>query len=225
MKRKLVALLLALALALPCLALSASAAGPYTIGNPYETVNWNTWNAYKAQLHVHTNGSDGGVPLDEVVETHYDLGYDILAITDHMTLGAPWNEMPRTVPVARLVKYSRTQMAVMTPLTDARRQEILTGVGRSGRGMLEITRGVELNGAVPANSHLQGFFSDFGQGYIGLDMNWEAPVKRAHKAGGVTTLNHLGEPTGAEKSGDPLFYDKNPKWVNKFAYLFVNYPS
>jgi len=225
MKRKFIALALALGLALPCFTLGVSAAGPYTIGNPYATVDWNTWNAYKTQLHVHTNGSDGGVPLDEVVEEHYRLDYDILAITDHMTLGVPWNQMPRTVPVARLVKYERTKMAVMAPLTDARRQEILTGAGRGGRGMLEITRGVELNGAVPSNSHLQGFFSDFGQGFIGMDMDWETPVKRAQKAGGVTVLNHLGEPTGAEKSGDREFYDKNPKWVNKFGYLFVNYPS
>ena len=225
MKRKLIALALALAFLLPCFALGAQAAEAYTIGNPYASVDWSAWQAYKTQLHVHTNGSDGEVPLNEVVEEHYRLGYDILAITDHMTLGVPWNEMPRTVPVMRLVKYSRTQMAVMQPLTSERRQEIIDGVGRDGRGMMEITQGVELNGAVPSNSHLQGFFSDFGQGFIGMDMDWETPVKRAQKAGGVTTLNHVGEPAGADKSGDIEYYDKNPKWIDKFAYLFVNYPS
>jgi len=225
MKRKLIALTLALCLLLPCLALAAQAANAYTIGNPYETVDWSTWDAYKTQLHVHTNGSDGSEPLDVVVEEHYRLGYDILCITDHMTLGVPWDQAPRTVPLARLVKYERTGMAVMAPITSERRQEIFAGVGRGGRGMLEIARGVELNGAVPSNSHLQGFFSDFGQGFIGMDLDWETPVKRAQKAGGVTTLNHLGEPAGAEKSGDPAYYGDNPQWVDKFAYLFVNYPS
>ena len=225
MKRKIVALLLAVGLLLPCLAVGAAAAGPYAIEDPYETVVWGAWEAYKAQLHVHTNGSDGSEPLDEVVEEHYRLGYDILAITDHMTLGAPWDQMPRTVPLARLIKSSRTKMAVMQPITSERRQEIVDGVGRDGRGMLEITRGIELNGAVPSNSHLQGFFSDFGQGFIGMDMDWETPVRRAQAAGGVTTLNHLGEPTGAEDSGDIGYYDDNPRWVDKFAYLFVNYPS
>ncbi|MCL2300031.1 MAG: hypothetical protein FWC27_07790 [Firmicutes bacterium] len=225
MKRKLFALLLALAFLLPCLSLGTSAAASYTIGNPYASVDWDTWKAYKTQLHVHTNGSDGELPLNELVEEHYRLNYDILAITDHMTLGVPWNQAPRTVPIMRLVKYSRTKMAPMAPLTDARRQEILTGVGRGNRPMLEITRGVELNGAVPSNSHLQGWFSDFGQGFIGVDMDWETPIKRAQKAGGLTSLNHVGEPAGAEESGDPAYYDKNPKWVDKFAYLFVKYPS
>ena len=225
MKRKLIALSLALCFLLPCFALGAHAAGPYAIGNPYASVDWSAWGAYKTQLHVHTNGSDGSEPLDVVVEEHYRLGYDILAITDHMVLGVPWNQAPRSVPIMRLVKSSRTGIAPLVPLTDARRQEILDGVGRDGRGMLEITQGVELNGAVPSNSHRQGWFSDFGQGFIGMDMDWETPVKRAQKAGGLTSLNHVGEPAGAEKSGDIEYYDKNPKWVDKFAYLFVNYPD
>jgi hypothetical protein len=225
MKRKLIALLLALGLLLPCLPLNASAAASYAIGNPYKTVNWNTWGAYKTQLHCHTNASDGSLPLNEQVKEHYRLGYDILCITDHMTLGVPWNKAPRTVPIMRLVKYDRTKLLPMAPLTDKEREDILAGVGRNGRGMMEVTRGVELNGAVPSNSHLQGFFSDFGQGFIGMDMDWETPVKRAQKAGGVTTLDHLGEPTGAQESNDPAYYDKNPKWVDKFAHLCVNYPS
>ena len=224
MKRKLVALLLALGLLLPCFAPAALAAETYTIGNPYESVNWNTWDAYKTQLHVHTNASDGEVPLNEVVEEHYRLGYDILAVTDHMTLGVPWNQAPRTVPIARLVKYERTKMQPITPLTDARRQDIINGVGRNGRGMMEVTQGVELNGAVPSNSHLQGFFSDFGQGFIGMNLDYETPVKRAQKAGGVTVINHIGNTSGAE-DGDENFYDENPEWVDKIGRLFVDYPE
>jgi len=229
MKRKVIALLLVLGLLLPCLGIFASASdAAYTIGNPYASVDWDAWGQYKTQLHVHTNGSDGSEPLDVVVEEHYRLDYDILCITDHMTLGVPWDQVPRTVPIARLIKYSRTGMLPMAPITSERRGEILAGVGRpsgSGKPMLEVTQGVELNGAVPSNSHLQGFFCDYGQGAIGVDMDWESPVRRNAKAGGVTTLNHLGEPTGAEDAADPLFYDNNPKWVDKFAYLFVNYPS
>ena len=224
---KILALLLSLCLLLPCFALGASAAKPaYTIGNPYASVNWDTWKQYKTQLHCHTNASDGDIPLNEQVEEHYSLGYDILCITDHMSLGVPWNEIPRTMPLMRLVKYERTKMAPIAPLTDQRREEILAGVGRGGRGMLEITQGVELNGAVPSNSHLQGFFCDFGQGKIGVDYDWETPVKKAQAAGGLTVIDHPGFATKADYSDDPMnFYDDNPKWVNKFARLFVEYPS
>lgn len=226
MKKRILAIVLSLALLLPVGGLAANAGGNYyTIGNPYADVNWDTWHSVKAQLHVHTNASDGADPRDVVIEDHYRLGYDALCLTDHMTLGVPWNEVPKTVPIMRLVKYDRTQMLPVTKLTDARRQEMLDGVGRGGRGMMEITQGAELNGAVPSNTHLQGFFSDYGQGQMGVDGDWETPVKGVQAAGGLTTLNHLGEPTGAEDANDPEFYDKNPQWVDKFAYLFYKYSS
>jgi len=227
LKCKALALLLDLCLLLPCFSLGAAAAElAYAIGNPYASVDWDTWGQYKTQLHCHTNISDGAVPLNEQIETHYDLDYDILCITDHMTLGVPWNEAPRSMPLMRLVKNDRTKMLPIAPLTDARRQEILTGVGRDGRGMLEITQGNELNGAVPSNSHLQGFFCDFGQNRIGCDWDYETPVKKVQAAGGVTAINHPGDTTKADKSDDPLnFYDANPQWVNKFARLFVDYPT
>ena len=226
MKKRILAIALCLALLLPVTGLWASAeANYYTIGNPYADVNWDTWHSVKAQLHVHTNASDGADPRDEVIEEHYLLGYDALCITDHMTVGTAWNEPLKTVPIMRLIKMDRTGMLPVTMLTDARRQEMLTGVGRGGKGMMEITQGVELNGAVPSNTHLNGFFSGYGQGQIGVDGDWESPVKGVQAAGGITTLNHLGEPTGAEDAGDPDFYAKNPQWVDKFAYLFYKYPS
>ncbi|MDR3313530.1 MAG: hypothetical protein LBS96_03630 [Oscillospiraceae bacterium] len=227
MKRKFLALCLVLSL-LPGLGLwafSAPEATAYTIGNPYAAVDWDTWQSYKAQLHAHTNGSDGFVPLDEMIEEHYRLGYDILAITDHMMLGVPWNQIPRTVPMMRLVKYERTGLLPMTPLTDARRDEILAGVGRGGRGMLEITQGIELNGAVPTNSHLNGFFCDYGQGLIGVDGDFETPVKGVEAAGGVTFINHIGLHTGSYKSEDPPHFYDDPQYANKFASLFIQYPS
>ena len=55
----------------------------YVITNPYETVDWDAWNTYKAQLHTHTLYSDGEMTITDVVEAYYALDYDILAITDH----------------------------------------------------------------------------------------------------------------------------------------------
>lgn len=38
---------------------------------------------YKANLHCHSNISDGKLSVDELIQAYKDRGYDILAITDH----------------------------------------------------------------------------------------------------------------------------------------------
>ena len=39
----------------------------YIIDNPYENIDWDTWKAYKTQLHCHTTASDGFMPIAEFV--------------------------------------------------------------------------------------------------------------------------------------------------------------
>ena len=197
----------------------------YTIGNPYASVDWDSFQAYKTQLHTHTNASDGAVPMDKVIEEHYRLDYDILAITDHMTPGTQWNVVPKTVPLARLVKRDRTGMLPITPLTDARREEIINGVGRGGRGMLEVTQGTELNGLSINNSHINSYFTDYGQGAAGIDGDYETMAKRIDALGGLTFLDHLGLFTKAGKENNPGLYTDSDKYVNKYARIFLDYPS
>lgn len=205
--------------------LMASAQEPdYSIGNPYADVDWENWKAYKAQLHCQSNVSDGELPLNEVIEEHYRLSYDILAVTDHMAPGDRWDVVPKTVPLARWVKRSRTHMLPIEPLTSERRQEMLDGVGRDGRGMLEVVSGVELNGMTPNNSHVNGFFSTYGQGSAGIDGDYEAAVRLTQEGGGISFLDHLGEYTKSSKKQDPSI-SSDPKFVNKFAKIFLDYPS
>lgn len=194
----------------------------YTIGNPYESVNWDTWHAYKTQLHCHTTASDGASNIDETIEAYYAADYDILALTDHMTLGVRWDEKPQVVSLMRLVKSKRTGFAALTPLTTERREEILTGVGRNGKGMLEVTTGIELNGAVPNNSHLNGYFSDYGQGLIGIDGDYETPVREVGARGGITFLDHLGDYTKAWEDYE-LSHDET--FIRKFSKIFLENPS
>lgn len=40
-------------------------------------------NVYKANLHCHSNLSDGKLTPEELVQMYHDLGYSVLAITDH----------------------------------------------------------------------------------------------------------------------------------------------
>lgn len=62
----------------------------WDIRNPYESVNWTKHGHYKANLHTHTTISDGRLNPHEVVDKYHELGYDILAITDHNIVSYPW---------------------------------------------------------------------------------------------------------------------------------------
>ncbi len=194
----------------------------YTIGNAYESVDWDAWGAYKAQLHCHTTASDGANSITEMVEAHYAADYDILCITDHMTVGVEWDKAPELVSLMRLIKNDRTGFGEVYPLTSERRQEIINGVGRDGRGMLEVTQGNELNGAVPSNSHINGFFCDYGQGLIGIDGDYETPAHAVGLKGGITFLDHVGNYTRAYEDKD---ISRSDKYVDKFSNLFLDEPS
>nr|WP_320153922.1 PHP domain-containing protein [uncultured Draconibacterium sp.] len=61
------------------------------IKNPYENVDWKNYNRYKANLHTHTTCSDGKLSPQQVVDKYHELGYQILAITDHNEVTYPWD--------------------------------------------------------------------------------------------------------------------------------------
>ncbi|MFO7978209.1 MAG: hypothetical protein R6U64_06070 [Bacteroidales bacterium] len=64
----------------------------WDIDNPYQQVNWEHHQQYKASLHVHTTRSDGRLSPHEVVDRYHELGFHILALTDHNLLTYPWTE-------------------------------------------------------------------------------------------------------------------------------------
>lgn len=204
--------------------LSPAAEKNYLIDSPYDEVNWNTWRAYKTQLHCHTNASDGYLTVREVVQLSYDLGYDILAITDHGTLNRGWNNVPQTMPILRLVKYERTKLAPIIPLTENEYNYYLNGVDRNGRGMLDVPLGIELNAATPVTDcHLTGYFAEYGQGFIGVYGDYETPTAGVKQAGGISMLSHVGEYVYPDKdSADHVGQKVDEYYVNKFARLFID---
>jgi len=192
----------------------------YVITNPYKDVDFATWKAYKTQLHVHTNGSDGGEPIQKVVEEHYRLGFDILAVTDHAMPNRGWNVVPPTVPLFRLLKYERTKMSPIIPMPQARYEQITNGTDRGGRPMMDVPLGVELNGANFSNTHVNGFFVDYGLGLFGIDKDYETPIKAVYKLGGYSMVNHPGETTGSYTNPS---VNNDPKTINKYAGLYLKY--
>ena len=61
----------------------------YSTVNPYAEVDWGSYGHYKASLHTHTNQSDGSLAPSDVIDRYHALGYSVLSLTDHDTVGPP----------------------------------------------------------------------------------------------------------------------------------------
>lgn len=221
--RKTLVGLLVLTIILPVMAGAVAAPEPagaksYSIVNPYETVDWDTWGQYKANLHSHSTASDGSVNFDKMIEAHYARGYDILAMTDHGVVNRGWNITPQIVPIISFQSYLNPPK----PLTDERYAAIQSGAGRDGRGMTNVPFGIELNAVSMKLTHVNGFFADYGQGLWGRENDYETPIAGVHALGGLTVINHPGYWLG---SGKDISRAKDPKNIAFFADLLKKYDS
>lgn len=229
--KKLIAVLLVVMISgVVAMPVSAAEEKTYIIDNPYADIDWDSWGSYKTQLHSHTNASDGFLTIHEYVKKHYDLDYDIVAVTDHGTINKGWNVAPDLVPIMRLVKYERSQMQPVTPLTEQEYEAYTSGSAYSEtrtheNGMLDVPKGIELNMATPvADCHLTGYFSDYGQGLAGVFGDYETPSREVMKDGGITFMSHVGEFVYTDKdSADHVGQKVDDYYANKFARLFIDY--
>lgn len=229
--KKLIAVLLAVMISgVIAMPVSAAEEKNYIIDNPYADIDWDSWGSYKTQLHSHTNASDGFLTIHEYVKKHYDLDYDIVAVTDHGTINKGWNVAPDLVPIMRLVKYERSQMQPVTPLTEQEYEAYTSGSAYSEtrtheNGMLDVPKGIELNMATPvADCHLTGYFSDYGQGLVGVFGDYETPSREVMNDGGITFMSHVGEFVYTDKdSADHVGQKVDDYYANKFARLFIDY--
>ncbi len=211
----------------------------YIIDNPYEGIDWDSWGNYKTQLHCHTTASDGFLTIDQFCKMHYANDFDIVALTDHGTLNLGWNKVPETVPLMRLIKKERTQMADIIPIPEDEYQAYLNGtnpntvfVTSSGyklerthtNGMIDIPLGNELNMATPvADCHLTGYYAEYGQGLAGVFGDYETPSKGVKEAGGISFLSHVGEYVYTDKDSEKYVGQKvDDYYATKFAKLFID---
>lgn len=212
------ALLAAMLFGLSAVAFAADV--DYTITNPYETVDWDTWNHYRTQLHAHTLYSDGEMNITDVVEEYYAQGYDILAITDHGVIHTGWNKEHKMIP---LVGYNQLiKPGQIFPMSDERYAEITTGADRGGRGMLDVKLGVEMNALTMRKNHVNGFFCGWGQNYLGREEDYETPIAETEKAGGISVINHPGDYFHANTEPSRV-YDWNNLMI--FTDSLLKHPS
>lgn len=209
-RRTVASLLMAAAMvggSLPMQAFAAQAAAPaqyeklYSITSPYAQVDWDSFGQYKADFHAHSTNSDGGVLTRDTVEDHYSKGYDILSMTDHNYLTTRWSETAKGA------------------MTAEREAEIVAGVDRGGRGMIDLYHTDEQS----VVDHINSFFAAFNN-TSGATM--ASTIAAVEELGGITQINHPGRYTGGKNGGAAgIAASNDPATVQKYVDLFLAYDS
>ncbi len=218
----------------------------YQITNPYANVDFSNWGQYKYDPHCHTTFSDGGNTMAEMVERHYELGFDIIAVTDHGTASYGFVEQDH-VPAMKLFSLVKNGFVTSEGLEesgtaangnaykvfkengDEYYSQTLAS-GTEGQKMLRVPYSNEQNPTSFNNAHVNSWFADYGHGVLGGTSNYISPIKNIHGLGGVSVINHPGEYTNARDellTEDAYNTDKfsyNYK-VKKFENLLTTYSS
>ena len=217
----------------------------YKITNPYAGVNFETYNAYKADLHSHTVFSDGGDTLPATVERHYELGFDVLAITDHGTNFYGYTvQNQHHVPAMKILGLIDNGAVIDDVLAEsgtASNGNLYTVVksesgdeyyyqtladGTKGQDMMSVPYGIENNPTSFNNAHVNSWFVEYGHGRVGGTSDYATPIKSVQKLGGLSVINHPGEYTNAR---DEIYtadaYNKEDASyrykINKFETLLL----
>jgi len=159
--------------------LLSGCASEWEIKNPYESVDWQSHKQYKANLHTHTTRSDGGHSPQDVVDRYHELGYKILAITDHNEVTYPWGSFSNLSPSEGAYKK----------LADGRIDS--SSVQYEDRNPEELKMFAIQGNEVSSPHHLGSFFSDYGRQPGEEHVN----IKEIGKKNGIILLNHPGRYT------------------------------
>jgi hypothetical protein len=170
----------------------------YLITSPYAGVNWN-WTQYRSANHTHSLHSDGTHSVASLAERHWELGFNIVANTDHDRMGITPNVRPQVMSSGNPVDGGSAEgLMALTRI-----HEMATGTGRLGNpGMLFIPGGNEHSGLGfpgitqrPTGHHVNTYFSFIP------NQNTVAGLVTALEAegrGGVARINHPGRYTGSQ---------------------------
>ncbi len=248
MFKKFFAVFMAAALALTAIpfAFASGTDVDYAIDNPYAGVDFSTYNQYKADLHSHTTFSDGSNSLPDMVERHYELGFDIHAISDHGTVSYGYTTQTHNEPMmlfsfvengelidnvlsANGVASNGNNYSVFNKGTDEYYSQILAS-GEKGQEMMRVPFANEQNPTSFNNAHVNSWFVDYGHGVVGGTSNYLSPISKIDELGGLSVINHPGEYTNArdeEKTEDAYdMEDSTYKYkIEKFASLLNTYKT
>ena len=227
--RKISAVLLSALIIALCILPSFASDVPaqFAITNPYDGVDFDSFNQYKTALHTHTNASDGSPTLKESIERHYETGFDIVATTDHGTVNYTWetpNEDKLIHGVLNLLGRSKGELEYLGKsgsFNNGAEYNYAAENGddylsfSDGRRIMRVPFGIEQN-AVSANAHVNSWFADYHNNSL---TTYNDAIRGVTNAGGVCVINHPGEYSKARYE----IRTENAYNENIFAYrYFIN---
>ncbi len=220
----------------------------YKITSPYANINFETVNQYKADLHSHTAYSDGHNSLPEMAERHYELGFDIYAISDHSTVSYGYTTQKHNDPMA-VISFVKNDFKVIDDVLSESgdvasndntyntyyrgKDEYYaqtTPSGEKGHEMMRVPFANEQNGTSFNNAHVNTWFVDYGDGLMGGTSNYISPIRSVDKLNGLSVINHPGEYTNArDEETTEAAYNLNDSAYNykikKFANILNTYDT
>lgn len=202
----------------------------FKITNPYESVTQFipcSENHYKTNLHAHSTYSDANDTMTDMIEGYYDEDFDILAMTDHGILGKEWDQEPSIIP---LYLFQNLWHGKRTHPTTEQYQAILAGTHKTqknsrtkARGMMCVPGCIEANMLTIMKNHVNGYFTDAStEGICGKENDFEIPVEKIEKSGGLSHLNHPTDWLQCKKYPDCT---KDPANIEFFAGILRNHKS
>lgn len=239
--RRIVSVLICIIMAATLCVPSFAAQSSFTIINPYEDVDFETFNQFKGDLHSHTVSSDGHITLKENIEEHYKYGFDFLAISDHGTVSYSWTKpnYDPTIKMLLTIKNGINKVDFLDESGTAANGSQYTDTTvngddyytqEQGKAMLRVPFANEQNPTSFNNAHVNTFFADYGHGILGGTSDYETPISAIDSLGGLSVINHPGEYSGArdEKQMDKAYDKGNFSYkyvINKFENILLKYPT
>ena len=179
--------------------------------SPYEGVAWETVGHYDANLHTHTNLSDGRFDPHAVIDRYHGMGYRILALTDHDHMHVdvrpnalyPWTDLNmiyHKIKSEESVRFNRTYGELADEEWQGRDPKDLGMVSIEGS---EISR----------THHIASLFND----YAGGTADEETALQEIGARDGLAVFLHPGRYTfTADWYVD--FYRRHPHLVGMEVY-------
>ena len=170
------------------------------INNPYQSINWENAEQHKANFHTHTVRSDGSLNPQVVVDEYHDMGYSILAITDHNEVTYPWTAFSSMKP-------SNTSLGRLKENPD-RYEQPLVFEDRNPSDLHMIA--IQAN-EVSAPHHTGSFFNGFNDRQETEEESWQGIADQ----GGIGIVFHPGR-----------YQTRNPEKYSSQWYVnqFLNFP-